>query len=76
MQVRIITALLCALLFPVSSFAQNDLHWVATWGTSPLLAVETPPSWVQPPPADAMPANPPPSPILPYPAQFEAQTVE
>ena len=53
----------------------QDTHWVATWGTSPLLAVASLPTWIQPPPADQMPADPPPSPIPPVPPELNEQTV-
>jgi lysophospholipase L1-like esterase len=53
----------------------QDNHWVATWGTAPLLAVEVLPPWVQPPPPDQLPPDPPPSPIPPVPQQLQDQTV-
>jgi lysophospholipase L1-like esterase len=69
---RILPILLCA----CSLVAQaQDAQWVATWGTAPLLAVEVQPDWIQPPPADALPENPPPSPIPPVPALLADQTV-
>jgi lysophospholipase L1-like esterase len=60
--------------FSLAVHAQED-HWVATWGTAPLLAVESLPSWVEPPPADTLPADPPPSPIPPVPPELRDQTV-
>ncbi len=76
----IITALLfCVVTLTHETLAQGvlaqDTHWVATWGTSPLLAVESLPDWIQPPPADSLPADPPPSPIPPVPAELNDQTV-
>jgi lysophospholipase L1-like esterase len=50
-------------------------HWIATWGTAQQLAVETQPSWVEPPPRDAQAAPPPPSPIPPIPPTFSDETV-
>jgi hypothetical protein len=64
----------CALFISFSAQAQ-ETKWVATWGTAPPLAVVSPPSWVQPPPADQRPANPPPSPIPPVPQELSNQTV-
>jgi lysophospholipase L1-like esterase len=64
----------CALLASFGAQAQ-DSRWVASWGTAQPLAVVTPPSWVQPPPADQRPANPPPSPIPPVPQELNDQTV-
>ncbi len=76
----IITALLfCLVTLTQGTLAQGlqaqDVHWVATWGTSPLLALESLPDWIQPPPADSLPADPPPSPIPPVPAELNDQTV-
>jgi len=71
----IITALLFYLLTLTQAVLAQDTHWVATWGTSPLLAVESLPDWIQPPPADSLPADPPPSPIPAVPAQLNDQTV-
>jgi len=68
-------ALLCFVSLSSTAFAQTQEHWVATWGTSPLFALEAPPEWMVPPPADAMPRNPAPSPIPPFPKEFRDQTV-
>jgi lysophospholipase L1-like esterase len=50
-------------------------HWIATWGTAQQLAVETQPSWVEPPPRDAQTGPPPTSPIPAFPASFRDETV-
>lgn len=68
-------ALCCTLCLSTSALAQQHGRWFATWGTAQPLAVETLPPWVQPPPADKLPPNPPPSPILPVPAQLDDATV-
>jgi lysophospholipase L1-like esterase len=68
-------ALLCVLVISSTAWAQDRQNWVATWGTSPLFALESPPEWMVPPPADAMPRNPPPSPIPPVPQELHDQTL-
>jgi lysophospholipase L1-like esterase len=50
-------------------------HWIATWGTAQQLAVETQPSWVEPPPPETRTGRPPPSPIPPFPPSFADETV-
>ena len=69
----------CLITLAQGAFSQGqlaqDVHWVATWGTSPLLAVASLPTWIQPPPADQLPADPPPSPIPPVPAVLNDETV-
>ena len=44
-------------------------------GNAQQLAVETQPSWVEPPPRDAQTGPPPPSPIPAFPASFRDETV-
>ena len=75
MHKSILLALLWLITSASTAWAQNQQNWVATWGTSPLFAVESPPSWMVPPPADALPRNPPPSPIPPVPTELHDQTV-
>lgn len=72
---RLIVALLCAGFLHGTVLAQDREHWVASWGTAQLHALETLPPWVQPPPADQLPPNPPPSPIPPVPMRLKNQTV-
>ena len=55
--------------------AHTREHWIATWGTAQQLAVETQPSWVEPPPRKTQTGPPPPSPIPPFPASFRDETV-
>lgn len=55
--------------------AQDSKHWVASWGTAPMLLVETPQAWVRPPPPEAMPKNPLPSPIPPVPKELHDQSI-
>jgi lysophospholipase L1-like esterase len=50
-------------------------HWISTWGTAQQLAVETQPSWVEPPPREAQTGPPRPSPIPPFPQALGDQTV-
>lgn len=64
-----------ALLLSATVSAQHETHWVATWGSALPLAVAGQPEWMQPPPADSLPADPLPSPIPPVPAQLNDQTV-
>ena len=68
----------CTSLFVLLAVLAAPAHaqrWVATWGTAQQLAVETTPDWMQPPPAESLPANPPPSPIAPFPQALRDQTV-
>lgn len=60
---------------PGTSLYAQEPQWVATWGTATALALHSPPSWVQPPPADSLPAAPPPSPVVPVPATFVDQSL-
>ena len=66
------------LALPATAQNQNE-HWVSTWGTATVLAIDPPLDWVRPPPAseqrqaDAPP--PPPSPIPPVPTELNNQTV-
>jgi lysophospholipase L1-like esterase len=71
---RKLLLVLLGLGFALTAQAQEG-HWVATWGTAPLLQVETLPPWVEPPPADTLPADPPPSPIPPVPSELRDQTL-
>ena len=71
---RLLALAALASLSPVSAQQARE-HWIATWGTAQQLAVETQPSWVEPPPRDAQTAPPPPSPIPAFPASFRDETV-
>ena len=54
--------------------ADQNLHWVSTWGAAQQLAAETLPTWVVPPPRK--PNEPPPRALLPpYPSSFRDETV-
>jgi lysophospholipase L1-like esterase len=74
MRLARLLVLLCPCLFGASLQAQEP-QWVATWGTATALALYSPPSWVQPPPADKLPPNPPPSPVVPVPPTFAEQSL-
>jgi lysophospholipase L1-like esterase len=67
-------ALLCSCLFSVQLNAQTPA-WVATWGTATAQTLHSMPSWVKPPPADLLPPNPPPSPVVPVPPTFADQSL-
>jgi lysophospholipase L1-like esterase len=55
---------------------QAEPRWVSTWGTANQLLVESLPPWVQPPPADSVPAEPAPPPAAPaLPQTFADQSV-
>lgn len=70
---RLFVLLLTTALFqPVQA---QDGRWVASWGTATSFAVHELPDWVQPPPADSLPPDPPPSPVVPVPAGFENQSL-
>lgn len=74
----LLAVIVCAAaLVQVQAQAQpaSSERWVATWGTAQALAVESTPEWVQPPPPELMPKDPPPSPIPPIPDAFADQTV-
>ena len=71
---RLLALAALASLSPVSAQQARE-HWIATWGTAQQLAVETQPSWVEPPPRDAQTGPPPPSPIPPFPASFRDETL-
>ena len=76
-------ALLLATLSVLPVQAQQDQEtqeaqkerWVASWGTATTFAIHELPTWVQPPPAESLPPDPPPSPVLPVPAQLEDQSL-
>ncbi len=73
---RKLLVVLCTVISLHSSVqAQDNKHWVASWGTAPMLLVDPPQAWVRPPPADAMPKNPAPSPIPPVPKELHDQSV-
>jgi lysophospholipase L1-like esterase len=74
MRLARLLALLGPCLFSIHVHAQEP-QWVATWGTATALAVIEFPSWVQPPPADTLPPDPPPSPVVPVPPTFADQSV-
>jgi len=74
MRLASLLVLLCSALFNGQLLAQQS-SWVATWGTATALALHSPPSWVRPPPADSLPADPPPSPVVPVPATFADQSL-
>ena len=69
---RLLALLLSLLVLPA---AAQDGRWVASWGTATTFALHELPNWVQPPPADSLPPDPPPSPVLPVPASFEDQSL-
>lgn len=70
---RLLVLLLATL--PLLPAQAQQQHWVATWGTATTLAIHELPAWVQPPPADSLPPNPPPSPVLPVPATMQDQSL-
>lgn len=74
MRVARLLTLLVPCLLSGPGFAQES-PWVASWGTATALALHEFPSWVQPPPADSLPPNPPPSPVVPVPASYADQTL-
>ena len=67
--------LLAPLLLCLATGSLHAQQWVASWGTATALDVYSPPAWIQPPPADTLPADPPPSPVVPVPASFEDQSL-
>ncbi|OGT78322.1 MAG: hypothetical protein A3I78_03780 [Gammaproteobacteria bacterium RIFCSPLOWO2_02_FULL_56_15] len=75
MRKQILLTLLCMLTLSSTAWTQNQENWVATWGTSPLFALESPPAWMVPPPPELLPPDPPPSPIPPVPQELHDQTV-
>jgi lysophospholipase L1-like esterase len=74
MRKLVILLLSCTFILATTAHAQNE-RWVATWGTATALALDPRLDWVRPPPADQLPADPPPSPIPPVPTELENQTV-
>lgn len=72
-QARLFALLLASLIF-LPAQAQ-EARWVASWGTATTFALHEMPNWVQPPPADSLPPDPPPSPVVPVPATFVDQSV-
>ena len=75
MRKQILLTLLYMLTSSPAAWAQHQENWVATWGTSPLFALDSPPVWMTPPPAEFLPPDPPPSPIPPVPQELHDQTV-
>src|SRR5690606_13608366 len=70
---QLLSLLLASLAF-LPAQAQETL-WVASWGTATTFAIHDLPTWVQPPPADSLPPDPPPSPVVPVPATFTDQSL-
>lgn len=71
--VRLLALLsICILTNPLHA---QDAEWVATWGTATVLALYSPPAWIQPPPADTLPPDPPPSPVVPVPPTYSDQSL-
>jgi lysophospholipase L1-like esterase len=75
MLTRLLLVLAALASLSPASAQESPEHWIATWGTAQQLAVETQPSWVEPPPRDARTGPPPPSPIPAFPASFRDETV-
>lgn len=79
--IRLFLSSLASLLVPLLATllclpaAAQDGRWVASWGTATTFALHELPNWVQPPPAESLPPDPPPSPVLPVPATLEDQSV-
>lgn len=72
--VRLLVLLFASVPLP-HVLAQTDEQWVASWGTASTFAIHELPDWVQPPPADSLPPDPPPSPVVPVPPHFDNQSL-
>lgn len=71
----IISTVFCLCASMPAAQAQESNVWTATWGTATTFALHEFPSWVQPPPADTLPPDPPPSPVVPVPPSYADQSI-